>query len=607
MFGYRGKLLDVVLDPWGSGEIPLDLKMAREFLGGAGLGARLLWDWIQMDTDPLGPENPLMFLTGPFCGTMIPTGSKASAVARSPLTGFLGYSTFGGHFAADIKFAGYDGIIVRGAAKRPSYLFVDDSKVELRDAEHLWGKDTEHTWEVLKEESGYRNPGVARIGIAGENKVKYASIIIDHHRAAGRTGLGAVMGSKNLKGIVVHGSDRKIPVTEPEKVQQRVKELNEDRLEDATVRMYSDLGTAGYVDMASLMYGSMPAGYHTVGDFDSYNLSGTSVRETILVGKKACFRCPIGCGRVIDVKEGKYATGKFKGPEYEVTGTSGSLLLVSDIEALAFATMHYDLLGVDTINGGNAIAMMYYLFKEGKVTKEDLDGIEPQFGELDSALKLLQKIAAREGIGDLLAEGSRAVEEQFNVPGTAAQVHGMDVAMHDARGFSGMATAYTTSPRGACHMSADMYNIQMGVQDEGWNIESEDRFANEADLVARVQDFRCVTNAVLVCHFYPFMGDEIAELLNLVTGWDYSLEELKATGERIFTMQRLLNLRLGYKTANEKLPEILLQPLEGATEGHVPDVDSQLDKWYAYRGWDRKTGQPPWEKVEKLGLGDLTL
>ncbi|MHA2188245.1 MAG: aldehyde ferredoxin oxidoreductase family protein, partial [Candidatus Thorarchaeota archaeon] len=544
-----------------------------DFIGGVGLGCRILHDFIDATTKPLGPENPLLFITGPFCGTLVPTGSKATVCARSPYTGLWGYSTFGGHLGADIKFAGYDGILFVGSSDTPVYLVVDDDKVEIRDASHLWGKDTQVVWETLKDETGFKIAGIARIGVGGENLVKYANIMIDHHRAAGRTGLGAVMGSKKLKAIVVRGTDRNVPVAKPEELEKYVAALNADKKEDPTFVMYSDLGSAGYVDMASMMYGSMPAGYYTVPDFDSYNLSGTSVRETILVGKSACYRCPIACGRVIEVKEGKYATGKFAGPEYEVTGSMGTLLLNDDLEALAYANKQLALLGIDTISAGNTVAFAYYLFNEGKITAKDLDGIEPKWGEMDSALKLLEKIAAREGVGDLMAEGSFAFGKKFGVENLAAQCNGMEIALHDPRGFSGMAITYTTSPRGACHMTADMYNVQMGQENLALGIESIDRFANEAVIVAKHQDFRSVTNSALTCHFYPFQAEEIVELYKLVTGADFEVKDLAKTGERIFTFMRLMNLRLGYDSKNERLPDIVLRPLEGATEGHVPNVE----------------------------------
>ena len=606
MYGHRGKILRVDLSTGVTSELKLDLEMARQYIGGMGLGCRLLFDVIDARTNPYGRENPLLFITGPFCGTMVPTGSKATVCAKSPQTGWWGYSTFGGHLGADIKFAGYDGIMLLGIAEEPIYLLVNDSTVEICDASHLWGRDTEQTWEILKEETGFKNAGIARIGLAGENLVKYASIMVDHFRAAGRTGMGAVMGSKNLKALVVHGSDRNVPVAEPEKIRKRSAELTADKADDATFRMYSELGTAGYVDMASMMYGSLPAGYYGVSDFDSYNLSGTTIKETILVGKTACFRCPIGCGRVIQIDEGRYATGRFAGPELEVTGTMGTLILNNDAEALSFANKQLDLFGIDTISGGNTIALAYYLISEGKITKKDLDGINPEWGEVDSAVKLIEKIAHREGIGNLMAEGSLAFAKKFGVGELAVQVNGLETPMHDPRGFSGMAIAYATSPRGACHMSCDMYNYQMGVTDEGLGVESVDRFKNEAVLAAKVQDFRCVTNSALICHFYPIKADELAEMMRLVTGWDFSLEELVKAGERIFTLQRLMNLKLGYDIKNEGLPELLLKPLDGPSEGHVPDVKAQLTTWYRYRKWSRKTGKPSKKKIAALGLSDFS-
>ncbi len=606
MVGYRGRILHANLTNGATTVKSLNKRLMRQFIGGAGLGTRLLYDMIDSNTDPLGPENPLIFMTGPFTGTAVPTSGKSTFCARSPKTGLLGYSTVGGHFGADLKFAGYDGIVITGSSKEPCYLLVEDSDVEIRDARHLWGKDTEQVWNELKEETGHRVAGIARIGIAGENLVKYASIIVDHHRAAGRTGLGAVMGSKKLKAIVIHGSDRKIPVADDEELRKYATEMNTDSKEDPTFRMYSDLGTAGYTDMASLMYGSFPAGYYTVAGFDTYNLSGTSVKETILVGKTACFRCPIGCGRVVEIPEGKYKMEKFSGPELEVTGTMGSLLLNNNAEAVAYANMMLDLYGIDTISGGNTIAFAYYLFKEGKITAKDLDGISPEWGEVDSALALMAKIAKREGIGDVMAEGSLQFGERFGVAELAAQVNGLELPQHDPRGFSGLAAGYATSPRGACHMAADMYNVQMGQPNEAFGIESVDRFANEADLVAKHQDFRCMTNSAVICNFYPLDGAKLTKLLHLVTGWDISTEEVVMTGERIFTMMRLLNLKLGYSPKNEILPKMISKPLEGATEGHVPDIDEHLDKWYETRGWSRKTGRPSKKRLKVLGLETMT-
>jgi aldehyde:ferredoxin oxidoreductase len=606
MYGYRGKILRVDLTNGSTSVTSLDDDLLRKFIGGAGLGARLLYDLIDADTDPLSPENPLLYLTGPLCGTMAPTGSKSSFCSRSPKTGLFGYSTVGGHLGADLKFAGYDGIIFTGAAKEPSYLLVEDTDVEIRSARHLWGKNTEDVWEILKKETGHRNAGIARIGIAGENLVKYANIIVDHFRAAGRTGQGAVMGSKKLKAIVIKGTDRKVPVADDEEMRAYASGLNEDKKEDPTFRMYSDLGTAGFTDMASMMWGSFPAGYYTVADFDTYNLSGTSVRETILVGKTACYRCPIGCGRVIEIPEGKYKMDKYAGPELEVTGTMGSLLLNNNVEAVAYANRKLNQLGIDTISGGNTIAFAYYLFKEGKISADDLDGITPEWGEVESAVALAEKIAKREGIGEVMAGGALELGEKFGVPELAVQVNGLEFPMHDPSGFSGHAIGYATSPRGACHMSADMYNVQMGQPNKAFNIESEDRFANEADLVARLQDFRALTNSSVLCNFYPADGHELLRFLQLATGWDMDIDELVLTGERIFTMMRLLNLKLGYDTKNEGLPNLILKPLEGPTEGHVPDIEAQLKTWYKYRGWDRKSGKPPKEKLEKLGLGDLT-
>ncbi len=604
MKGYRGRLLRIDLSDGRIETEQLDMKLARMFIGGAGLGTRLLFDMIDADTEPLGPQNPLILLTGPFAGTQVPAGSKATFLARSPKTGLLGYSTFGGHLGADLKFAGYDGVIITGAAESPKYIFINDDQVEIRDASHLWGKDTEVVWDSLKKESDKKNPGVARIGVAGENLVKYACIMVDHHRAAGRTGMGAVMGSKRLKAIVVSGSDKHVPVADPDGLNEKVKQLNEEARGDPTYSLYSEIGTAGFVDMANTMFGSLPVAYYTEGEFDSYAISGTTVRETILVGRRACYRCPIACGRVVEVNEGKYAIGRFAGPELEVTGTMGTLFKNNNLEALAFINKQMDLLGLDTISCGNVVSLACYLYSIGRVSA-DFDGIRLEWGDVDDAIKIIDKIAMRDGIGDIMAEGARQLAAYYNSEDLAVEINGLETPMHDPRGFSGMAVGYATSPRGACHMAADVYNFQIGRIDESLGIESEDRFANEADLVAKVQDFRCVTNSAVICHFYPLFGSDLAELLTLVTGETFTVDTVKTTGERIFTLMRLLNLRLGYDPKNERLPELLTRPLEGPTEGHVPDIDAQLKKWYEFRGWDRESGMPPLERLKDLGLSDL--
>jgi aldehyde:ferredoxin oxidoreductase len=413
------------------------------------------------------------------------------------------------------------------------------------------------------------------------------------------------MGSKKLKAIVIHGSDRKVPVAGDADLRTAASELNEAFKEDPTFRMYSDLGTSGYTDMASMMYGSFPAGYYTVGEFDTYNLSGTTVKETILVGKSACYRCPIGCGIVVEIPEGKYKMDKFAGPELEVTGTVGSLILNNNVESVAYANKIIDLLGFDTISGGNVIAFAYYLFKEGKITAEDIDGVSPEWGEVDSVIALAEKIARRDGIGDIMAEGAFTFGEKFGCGDLAVQINGLEFPQHDPRGFSGLAVGYATSPRGACHMSADMYNVQMGQPNEAFDIESEDRFLNEADIVAKHQNFRALTNSAVICNFYPLNGEELTNFINLVTGWNLSVEDIVTTGERIFTMMRLLNLKLGYDTSNEKLPELITRPLEGPTKGHVPNIEEQLNTWYEFRNWDRKSGRPSSKNLKALGLDDL--
>ncbi len=605
MYGYWGRLLNIDLTIASTDIVTLDPDLLRDFLGGVGLGTRLLWDMIGATTDPLGAENPLLFITGPLTGTRVPTSSKAVVCARSPLTGLLGYSVFGGRLPTGIRRAGYDGILITGRAESPCYIVVRGAEVEIRDAGELWGTDTEECYRLIDRSMVSDKYAIARIGIAGENLVRYACIVVDNERTAGRTGMGAVMGSKRLKALVVRGTDQTVPVADPDGLLQAVRALKEELRDDATVRMYSDLGSAGFVDMANMLYGSMPAGYYTVSDFDATAISGVTVSETIRVGKTGCLGCPVGCRQLVEVTEGEFRVPRCGAPEYESTCALGSLLLNDNLEALVYLNRMHNLLGIDTISGGNVLSMVYYLFDKGHITADDLDGIEPRWGDVGAAVELTRKIAHCEGVGAELALGALEFARRHGVEHLAVQVHGLETPVHDPRGFSGMAVVYATSPRGACHMTGDMYAVQMGLSDPSMDIVSTDRFANEAEVAARLQDFRCVTNSALVCHFYPVHGDVLAHLLALVTGIPYSVKDVATTGERIFTLQRLLAMRLGYDPKGEQLPELLLRPLEGPTGGHVPDVGAQLEVWYAYRDWDRETGMPSDQRIDSLGLRDL--
>jgi aldehyde:ferredoxin oxidoreductase len=434
MKGFRGKILVVDLSTSKISTEPLNEEIARSFLGGAGYAVRYLYDIIDKDTDPLGEKNPLFFMTGPLTGTPAPTAGRWVVCSKSPLTKIWGESNCGGFFGAELKFAGFDGILVVGASQTPVYLYVTDSVQELRPADDLWGLGVYKTTEILKERHDHSH--IACIGPGGENLVKYA-VIASEERIAGRTGMGAVMGSKKLKAVAVHGENKNIELESP------AREAGEEVMEIFTTQMFQDLGTSGAVDMYNYR-GQLPIKYWTQGEFEgAYSISGASIKETILVKNYHCFACPIGCGRIVTIKEGEYKTPHdIKGPEYETIVGYGSQLLNDNLEAISKANYLCNDWGIDTISSSVTIALVYYLCDKGLLTAADLDGINPQWGDITAALNLIPLIARREGIGNTLADGADAVGRKFAVtPDEIATVDGMEVTYHDLRSTFGMALA----------------------------------------------------------------------------------------------------------------------------------------------------------------------
>lgn len=603
MQGYQGRLLVVDLTTGQCLTEPLNEVHARQFLGGSGLGARYLYNLLGPDVDPLGPSNPLVFMTGPLVGTRAPSCGRYAVCARSPLTGFWGEGNGGGFWGPELRFAGYDGIVVRGASERPVYLSIRDDQTELRDAGDLWGKDFYETQEAIRESLGDRRTRVVGIGTGGERLVRYAMVMNDHGRAAGRGGLGAVMGSKNLKAIAVRGAG-KVPLADAEAFAAAARAALSVVREDISSQMLGLGGTAFYADLG-MMEGDMPSRYFTQGMFEAVeNLGGGVMADTILIDKKSCYGCAVACGRETRLK--RYGVERADGPEYETVASFGTMLLVDDLEAVSYAGHLCNRYGLDTISAGGTIAFVYYLFDQGLVTAGDLDGFTPAWGDVEPAIKMIELIAQREGIGDLLAEGSRAVGRHFGVENLAVQVNGMEVAMHDPRSYVGQAITYATSPRSGCHMQGDMYMLDSGEmvpelgQQAGDKAESS---PEKARMAALRQDWRCVTNALIQCHLVNPPLEHVLDMLNAVTGWSVDAGELALCGERIFNLKRLINHRMGLTSENDRLPELLLRPLEdGGTLGVVPDMAVLLPAYYAARGWDPHSGEPTPETLARLQL-----
>jgi len=603
MHGYMGTLLRVDLTRGTLDDEPLNASYAQHYLGGSGLAARYLYDMLDAGTDPLGPENPLLFLTGPLVGTTAPACGRYEVCARSPLTGLWGESNSGGFFGPEMRFAGYDGILITGRSDTPVFLSVADGRASLRSAEHLWGQDTYATQESIRHELSEPKARVACIGPAGENLVRYAAVMNDHGRAAGRTGMGAVMGSKNLKAVAARGTAQVLLADEEafNSARQEAWDIVKDDIQTQMLRLG---GSSFWMDMA-VMYGDVPQRYFTQGEWEpAEKLTASSMVDSIFVRPRACYRCPIACGR--ETRLDRYGLAQVDGPEFETVASFGNLLLCDDLEGIAYAGHLCNLYGMDTISAGSTVAFATYLFDRGIISEKDTGGLALRWGDPEPAIRLVERIARREGFGALLAEGSRALGRHFGVEDLAVQVNGLELPMHDPRAFSGQGLAYAVSARGACHMQGDVYMTQQGQWVPELGVVSGERQGEtvaEVTAAVRSMDWRSVTNSMIMCHFQNPPLELVLGMLNGATGWAVSAEDLMAIGERISTLKRCLNQRLGLRLADERLPSLVLRALdEGGTEGYVPDVDRLLEVYYQVRGWDAQSGMPYPERLGELGL-----
>jgi len=603
----KSTLLRVDLTQGQIREEEIDAGYRRDFIGGSGLAARLLWDVLDPGRDPLDPASPLIWMTGPLTGSGGPTTGRFSICARSPYTGIWGESNIGGFVGPELRYAGFDGVWITGRAAAPVYLWIHDGQAELRKADHLWGKtDTYATQRVIRQETGEDRARVAAIGVAGENGVGYASILSDHGRAAGRTGMGALMGAKNLKALAVRGTGVLTFARDGEYKQLRVA-ANKALMEENMTTVFRDLGTGNAAEYLQML-GEMPQKYWTQATFEgAERISGAHMAETILTGNAACQGCVISCGREVTVPDGPYATGgKVKGPEYETICSFGSQLLVDDLAVITALGDLCDKVGIDTISAGNTIALAYLLFDRGIVTGKDTGGVALRWGDASPCFDLIEKIARLDGFGALLAKGTKSLAEHFGVPDLAVHVNKLEVPMHDPRAMTGMAIVYATSPRGACHNQSEYFMIELGGSIDELGLQMTERLVDggKAHLVARHQDWNTVSNCLVNCLFAAAKPSTIAELLSAATGVGYTLDEMMKAGERVWNLKRAINCRLGVSRENDRLPKLLLESLpDGGQEGHVPDMDLLMSEYYAARGWDPATGKPRPEKLQALGLG----
>ncbi|AGK62135.1 Aldehyde:ferredoxin oxidoreductase [Archaeoglobus sulfaticallidus PM70-1] len=592
MFAYAGRILKVNLEKGSAEVMDLDEDVAKNYIGGSGFGAYFLYRMKVYDAEPFSDSNVLGIFNGPLSGTIAPSTSRLEFCAKSPLTGIWGESNSGGKFSAFLKFAGWDGIIIEGKSEKPVYLLINPDTAEIRSADGIWGLGCYDSQKEIEKEVGESRISTAVIGQAGENLVRYACVQLDNSRHAGRTGMGAVMGSKKLKGIAVVYDKMEIELADEERFKEEVSALNERIDNNFTCNMFREIGTSGYVE-TSEMFGDLPVKYFTQGTFEkASDISGTKMAEEYLKRSDGCFGCRVRCGTVVEI-DGR----SIHGPEYETIASFGSLQLVDDLKSLIEINYLANDFGLDTISAGVTIAFAMFLTDNG------VYDFSIRWGDAEGVKKLIEEIAFRKNRGEILAEGTRFIGNKFSVENLAANVKGLEIPMHDPRAFASLAAAYAMHNRGACHLPHQMYNIEMGLKVKEYGIVSDDRFSseNKGVITARMQNYTELYNCVTMCAFMPVKPAQMANLLKYSTGFDFDVNSIYLAGERIYNLKRMFNVKCGITARDDTLPEIVMKPLEGGSEGNVPDFELQKKEYYIERGWD-DNGVPKPEKLKALGL-----
>ena len=608
MFGLMGKLLHIDLSSGSISEEALDPGLASDYIGGTGLGTRLLWDQLEPTTDPLGPDNVLAFMTGPLEGTTFPTSVRYEVCTKSPLTGGWLDASSGGEWAHYFKRTGYDGVIITGRAPQPVYLWITEGHAEIRDAGQLWGLDSFETQERIRDDLGEKRARVLCIGPAGEKQVLISAVMNDEGRAAGRGGAGAVMGSKNLKAIATFGR-LPVAVAADEMFKATVKQINAGLAASPIHAGMTRYGTAGALD-TGWASGDVPVrNWHDgIWKEGSQAIGGKRLAETYLVQHPACMSCTIRCARWVEVPAGRYALNG-PGPEYETLAMLGTNLMNDNLEALLWINDRANRLGLDTISLGSAIGWAMEAWEKGYLTHADTGGLDLSWGNVDSIVTLVEQVGSASGLGKLLGQGVRraAAEVGGETADFACHVKGMEVPAHDPRAFFSLAVSYATSPRGACHLHGMPMMYEQGlVMPEAGITYKQGRFDPRGKgLAAKVaQDWAEVVDSMVICTFASMALQPMhaAGVLQMVTGIPYTAAGILAAGERAVNLQRLFNLRAGWRRADDRLPKRLLEPTaDGGHAGRVPDLESQLEEYYALRGWDRE-GVPTPATLERLGL-----
>jgi aldehyde:ferredoxin oxidoreductase len=615
---YIGKLLRVDLSKGAISEEEIREDWAKMFIGGAGLATRYLYKEVSVGADPLGPENLLIFMTGPLTGTASASASRYSVVAKSPLTGIWGHGNSGGSFGPALKQSGYDGIIFQGRSPEPVYLRITDGQPKLCDAGHLWGKTVSETEDLIQKDSKQKVT-IASIGPGGENLVRYAAIINNKYRAVGRCGLGAVMGAKRLKAVACAG---RTPIHLADKALfSEIAKKQIDLLNESILKVgFESYGTNMVSDMVNIR-GGYPTRNWQEGVFDQIEeVNGQALTDRVLIKGVSCFACPIACGRGTEIKEGPWKGNSGEGPEYETVNTFGAMCGVADLNAITMANYLCNEYGLDTISAGSTIAFAMECYEKGILNKEISGGLEVKFGDEKLIVDLVPKIARREGIGDLLAEGTKRVSETLGQGSDhfAMHVKGLELPAYDPRAAKITGLGYVTANRGGDHITA--YVQGPTFIDTPFLIVEDSKIEDplvanpkEAKVVIDLENALTMFDCIGACKFMGILlpADDYVKLIATATGWNFGIDEFRKCGERIYNLMRAFCVREGITRKADILPKRLMEdPLpEGPAKGMTIDKDMLemlKDAYYKIRGWDQETGKPTIEKLKELELDDLT-
>ena len=619
VYGYSGKQLRISLDSGKVSVESINPQVLRKYIGGAGYGARILYDELQKGIDPLSKANKLIFATSPLSLNQIPGGGCVIVCFKSPLTNAWSESKCGSDFGPELKRAGYDAVIIEGRSENPVYIVINDEDIAIKPAEHLTGKSISEKIKMIREELGDQKISVMCIGPAGEKLVKIAVALSDQ-RAAGRCGVGAVMGSKNLMGIAVKGS-KKVRVAQPERLKEAIKKAMKVVRKNEVAAGFKEHGTTGEM-IANDAAGDWPTKNWQSNHWGKAEEIYNEFYNKYLIKNHACYRgCPIACGRVAEVKEGKYKTAVHEGCEYESLSAFTAFVLNENVEAAIQASYLCNEYGIDTISAGAIIAFAMECYEHGVIKKKDIGDLDLSWGNPAALSEMIRLISMREGLGDILAEGVKTASKILGKGSEKFAIHGkgLEAPAHDPRSGKALAVTYGTANRGMCHihplegMAYDSGKFDFGLVKYGLvdpNTVHRWDEKGKGKSVKILQDGLIVPDILSTCKFFLYAGltiDNYADMLSALTGWEIDGRELLKVGERVINLQRLFNIREGFNRDDDLIPERVRQrPSFGIYQDEprcvIKDYEGMLNEYYEARGWDLITGKPSKDKLRELGL-----